>query len=329
MDKQGAAQGGGAVGQQSPGIGTQHEKMVNRQQYGMHGNNGYGMGGALPMPPEMMQGMGPPAMMMPQFQTPPPYGMVAYPSHAMMPMPMNPGMSPPMGGDHMHFQQLMTGGVGRGNTNVFYKTRMCNKWRGGSCPFGDRCTYAHGQHELRRVPPEVLAQFEREQAMQQQNTMGPAVQETIENENDKVQQEDQDDQPQQKPKSQLYYKTRLCIRYMQSGYCARGSACTFAHGYEDLRLLSSSSAAAATAPSTMEQDNGNNKERGMDEDEDEHKQGHDELTPAQARARAMCAIAGVGNAAKYASEEEVKKAKESLEDGSVFQDESPYADAME
>lgn len=55
MDKQGAAQGGGAVGQQSPGIGTQHEKMVNRQQYGMHGNNGYGMGGALPMPPEMMQ----------------------------------------------------------------------------------------------------------------------------------------------------------------------------------------------------------------------------------------------------------------------------------
>lgn len=272
-------------------------------------------------------------MMMPQFQTPPPYGMMAYPSHAMMPMPMNPGMSPAMGGDHVHFQQPMMGGGGRGSANVFYKTRMCNKWRGGSCPFGERCTYAHGQHELRRVPPEVLAQFEREQMKQQQNTMDSAVQEPRENENDKVQQEDQDDQPQHKPKSQLYYKTRLCIRYMQSGYCARGSACTFAHGYEDLRLLSSSAAAAATSAattrSTMEHDNGNNKEQEVIMVEDGQKQGHDDLTPAQARARAMCAIAGVGNAAKYASEEEVKKAKESLEDGSAFQNESPYADAME
>ena len=44
------------------------------------------------------------------------------------------------------------------NTNLFYKTRMCNKWRNGSCPFGEKCTYAHGQHELRRVSPEVLMQ---------------------------------------------------------------------------------------------------------------------------------------------------------------------------
>lgn len=272
----------------------------------------------------LVQGMGPPAMMMPQFQAP--YGMMAYPSHAMMPIPMNPGISPsPMGGDHAHFQQPMMGG-GRGSTNVFYKTRMCNKWRGGSCPFGDRCTYAHGQHELRRVPPEVLAQFEREQA-KQQHAVGAAVQEHGEHEDDKVQQGDQDDQAQEKPKSQLYYKTRLCIRFMQSGYCARGSACTFAHGYEDLRLLSSSAAAAAR--STMEQDDGiNNKEKER-EIEDEQKQGHDDLTPAQARARAMCAISGVGNAAKYASDEEVKKAKESLQDGSAFQNESPYADAME
>ena len=54
MEQQGAAQGG-AVGQQSPGRGEQHGKMGNRQQYGMQGNNGYGMGGAMPFPPEMMQ----------------------------------------------------------------------------------------------------------------------------------------------------------------------------------------------------------------------------------------------------------------------------------
>lgn len=267
--------------------------------------------------------MGPPAMMMPQFQAPAPYGMMAYPSHAMIPMPMNPGMSP-MGGDPVQFQQPMMGGGGRGSTNVFYKTRMCNKWRGGSCPFGDRCTYAHGQHELRRVPPEVLAQFEREQAKQQNATNAAGMQEHREQEDDTVQQEGQDDEAQEKPKSQLYYKTRLCIRFMQSGYCARGSACTFAHGYEDLRLLSSS----AAARSTMKHDNANNNDK-EGENEDEQKQGHDDLTPAQARARAMSAIAGVGNAAKYASEEDVRKAKESLEDGSAFHDDSPYADAME
>lgn len=54
MEQQGAAQGG-PVGQQSPSRGAQHAKMGNRQQYGMQGNNGYGMGGAIPFPPEMMQ----------------------------------------------------------------------------------------------------------------------------------------------------------------------------------------------------------------------------------------------------------------------------------
>jgi hypothetical protein len=34
---------------------------------------------------------------------------------------------------------------------------------------------------------------------------------------------------------QSFYKTRLCIKYMQTGYCHKGGACTFAHGYEDLR----------------------------------------------------------------------------------------------
>jgi hypothetical protein len=111
------------------------------------------------------------------------------------------------------------------NSNMFFKTRLCNKWRQGMCPFGDKCTYAHGQQELRRVAPEVL--------MQQQ--MLAAQQGLMQGEQQQQQQQQQRHAADQK--SQVYYKTRLCIRFMQSGYCVKGNECTFAHGYDDLRLM--------------------------------------------------------------------------------------------
>eukprot|EP01004_Peranema_trichophorum_P004391 NODE_3318_length_1373_cov_70.916000_g2884_i0.p1 GENE.NODE_3318_length_1373_cov_70.916000_g2884_i0~~NODE_3318_length_1373_cov_70.916000_g2884_i0.p1 ORF type:complete len:421 (+),score=87.61 NODE_3318_length_1373_cov_70.916000_g2884_i0:53-1264(+) len=32
----------------------------------------------------------------------------------------------------------------------YYKTRICQLWKDGQCNKGDNCTYAHGEHELRR-----------------------------------------------------------------------------------------------------------------------------------------------------------------------------------
>ena len=128
----------------------------------------------------------------------------------------NPGqqmqMYPPLGG----------AAPAQSNSNMFFKTRLCNKWRQGMCPFGDKCTYAHGQQELRRVAPEVL--------MQQQ--MLAAQQGLMQGGEQQQQQRHAADQ-----KSQIYYKTRLCIRFMESGYCVKGNECTFAHGYGDLRLM--------------------------------------------------------------------------------------------
>lgn len=43
-----------------------------------------------------------------------------------------------------------------------YKTRMCVRFEAGSCPFGDRCHFAHGQEELRDI------EESRELARQQQ-----------------------------------------------------------------------------------------------------------------------------------------------------------------
>eukprot|EP01023_Acetabularia_acetabulum_P032882 TRINITY_DN3072_c0_g1_i11.p1 TRINITY_DN3072_c0_g1~~TRINITY_DN3072_c0_g1_i11.p1 ORF type:complete len:270 (+),score=55.53 TRINITY_DN3072_c0_g1_i11:229-1038(+) len=32
------------------------------------------------------------------------------------------------------------------------KTKMCLRWSAGDCRFGDRCNFAHGEHELRQPP---------------------------------------------------------------------------------------------------------------------------------------------------------------------------------
>jgi len=117
-------------------------------------------------------------MMMAQF-APFPHGMMVMPRMPAMPamppsMPSNPnlGYAP-----HITHMLVESARGGRGS-NVFFKTRLCNKWRSGRCAFGDKCTYAHGQHELRYIPPELLNQLEREQrvAEQQQQQQGPSQQ---------------------------------------------------------------------------------------------------------------------------------------------------------
>ena len=44
-------------------------------------------------------------------------------------------------------------------TSNVYKTKMCRTWLSvGKCPYGDRCTFAHGSEELR---PRVLPRYYR------------------------------------------------------------------------------------------------------------------------------------------------------------------------
>jgi len=47
------------------------------------------------------------------------------------------------------------GGGGRGfrGTAENAKTKLCTRWMSGDCRFGDRCNFAHGEHELRSLPP--------------------------------------------------------------------------------------------------------------------------------------------------------------------------------
>jgi hypothetical protein len=251
------------------------------------------------------------AMVFPQH----PYGpaMMAYPGAQFgMPMAqytMGPPpypMAPPGAGFPPQQQQFMARPPQVSNNNLFYKTRMCNKWRTGACPFGDKCTYAHGQHEIRRVPAEVVAAHAMQIQHVEMNDGGYKKPQANPNTATKSDEHN---------KSQLYYKTRLCIRFMQSGYCVKGNECTFAHGYEDLRLMGSSQKHPAA------QEGGTRQNDSKDDRKEEH------VTEEQARARAMSAIAGVGHAENAADPEKIKEATTSIEDGTAFEG-GPYSDNM-
>ncbi|KAI7837705.1 hypothetical protein COHA_008498 [Chlorella ohadii] len=43
--------------------------------------------------------------------------------------------------------------VGFRGTAENAKTRICQRWEAGHCRFGDRCNFAHGDEELRSLPP--------------------------------------------------------------------------------------------------------------------------------------------------------------------------------
>ncbi|KAJ0031073.1 hypothetical protein Pint_13037 [Pistacia integerrima] len=51
---------------------------------------------------------------------------------------MNPSLNPP---------------INKGTTNIFFKTRVCAKFKQGTCRNGENCNFAHGLEDLRQPPP--------------------------------------------------------------------------------------------------------------------------------------------------------------------------------
>lgn len=230
-----------------------------------------------------------------------------------------------------------------------------------------RCTYAHGQHELRFIPPELLAQLEREQqaaerSQSSQHEFGIASQQgrgrTSNGANlggptqSREATAGASDTRQTIPstasgavsKSQLYYKTRLCIRFMQMGYCNRGASCTFAHGYEDLRLMEynqndpdrathgASDRHQHTVPgqhlsrSKVESAGSGHHSGRPGASAREMQQDSSSLPPAVARARAGSAMMGVGNVNNDGNSTVAVEA--AVREGSALR-ETPYADSAE
>lgn len=147
------------------------------------------------------------------------------------------------------------------NGQIFHKTRLCVKWKEGYCHFGDRCNFAHGEHELRYVPPEVVSQFEQHKRIQDQAGLGPGgsmlpvgpaprppppagpmppprpqQSMTPPRQQDGVGPSTNGDSIDGQPTSrELFFKTRLCDKFMNFGDCPYGDRCHYAHGYQDMR----------------------------------------------------------------------------------------------
>lgn len=47
----------------------------------------------------------------------------------------------------------MSASLNKGANNIFFKTRICTKFREGACRNGENCNYAHGMEDLRQPPP--------------------------------------------------------------------------------------------------------------------------------------------------------------------------------
>ena len=130
----------------------------------------------------------------------------------------------------------------------FYKTRMCKNWeQTGTCQYGIRCNFAHGEQDLRlssSTSTQASAGLSGAGAgAGTQDSQVPWPQSTsptpASRPSTRRQVEDESERPAQ------LYKTRMCKNYEQAGTCKFGDKCNFAHGKEDLRRGSGGSAASS------------------------------------------------------------------------------------
>ncbi|KAI3634197.1 hypothetical protein MIR68_007801 [Amoeboaphelidium protococcarum] len=131
--------------------------------------------------------------------------------------------------------------------NKLYKTKICRTFElEGDCPYGSRCHFAHGQAELRRVSlaSAVSDDFDITKQFPTSLNLDSATSDI----NTLIRSRSvSSPQPpltsslrfteMQKPYNNKF-KTRMCDKWLVTGFCPYGSKCTFAHGEQELRLPS-------------------------------------------------------------------------------------------
>lgn len=110
------------------------------------------------------------------------------------------------------------GGKSKGTGRMFFKTKLCCKFRAGTCPYSTNCNFAHGMEELRKPPPnwqEIVAAQEEDRAQRAERrgeNQIPCVSSSGAGSD-----------------SQRFHKTRHCKKFYTDEGCPYGDRCNFVH----------------------------------------------------------------------------------------------------
>ncbi|KAF8081761.1 hypothetical protein N665_0868s0015 [Sinapis alba] len=116
--------------------------------------------------------------------------------------------------------------MNKGTANIFYKTRMCVKFKSGACRNGELCNFAHGMEDLRQPPsnwqeivgpPVQDREKERERERERLSSVSAG------NSNNSSNWEDD---------QKIILRMKLCRKFCFGEECPYGDRCNFIH--EDL-----------------------------------------------------------------------------------------------
>ena len=97
--------------------------------------------------------------------------------------------------------------MNKGHSNPRYKTTLCKKYiQTQSCPYGEKCQFAHGEQELRPPNPQIPNNLLYNPGMGNKGN-----------------------------NNYLNYKIVKCKNWEKDKTCKYGLHCTYAHGEEELR----------------------------------------------------------------------------------------------
>lgn len=124
---------------------------------------------------------------------------------------------------------------GKGTGSIFFKTKLCCKFRAGTCPYNSNCNFAHGMEELRKPPPgweEMVAAQEAERVSRGAN-------------NNQIQVVAEPTGGGNQGDNQRFHKTpRPCRKFYTEEGCPYGDRCIFMHDDQgsQVRVLRESNA---------------------------------------------------------------------------------------
>ncbi|KAM0945667.1 putative transcription factor C3H family [Dioscorea sansibarensis] len=114
---------------------------------------------------------------------------------------------------------------------MFFKTKLCCKFRAGTCPYITNCNFAHGIEELRKPPPnwqEIVAAHDEASEPREEHQIPIITSSNVSGD------------------TQRSYKGRHCKKFYTEEGCPYGDACTFLH---DEQSRSRESVAISLGPS--------------------------------------------------------------------------------